>query len=268
MPLPSETRAAATALATGVSGKLTAAAGYDRTSRPASLEDFLRNAHEARRELRRNVQLFVRAAQTEVKTTVDAAALLKEAKPGVEELKEPVAIAAPPVDDSTETLKAINLAVREFGAALERMLKGAGAGAEPMGKLKNGDYAGAVTRYLELAGADKSLEISLLDKARVLPSSPPPPERPIELQPPEMVLLSQPRAVDPVVLARDELHQIRKIRGVVAAVILSVVTWVAYRAAWNGTLNDFAAVAAVAFFTDFTLDAVVSALAPLKKASA
>jgi hypothetical protein len=267
--LPSETRAAATALATAVSDKLKAAAGYDRTSPPASLEAFLRNAHEARRELRRNVQLFVRAAQTEVKTTVDAAALLKKSKPGAEELKEPTNIAAPPADDPVETLKAVTLAVREFGAGLERMLKSVGASAEPMGKLKKGQYADAVAMYLELAGeADKSREISRLDKSRVLPSSPPPPERPLEPQPPEMVVLSQPPAVDPVVLARDELHQIQRIRGGVAAAILSIVTWVAYRAAWNGTLNDFAAVAAVAFFTDFTLDAVVAALTPLKKAPA
>jgi hypothetical protein len=59
-------------------------------------------------------------------------------------------------------------------------------------------------------------------------------------------------------------------RGVVSELssplsIMTVVAWALYRDAWVGIANDVVGVAAVAFLTDFTLDAVVDAVSKLKK---
>lgn len=62
-----------------------------------------------------------------------------------------------------------------------------------------------------------------------------------------------------------ELQTIELTRTVVSAGILSVVAWLAYRQTWVGTVNDFAGVAAVAFITDLTLDAVLDAMSKLKR---
>ena len=80
-----------------------------------------------------------------------------------------------------------------------------------------------------------------------------------------VLVRTSPRAVDSIVLAQQRLRTLQYLRGFLSAGILSVAAWVAYRGSWWGTVNDLAGLAVVAFFTDFTIDAVVNAVTALKK---
>lgn len=71
----------------------------------------------------------------------------------------------------------------------------------------------------------------------------------------------------PALPAVVELRAIRTTSSLVSALILSVVAWYAYRDSWVGTVKDVAGIGAFAFFTDFTVNAVVEALGKLKPAS-
>jgi hypothetical protein len=80
-----------------------------------------------------------------------------------------------------------------------------------------------------------------------------------------VVVAMHARAVDPIALARHRLQGIRLARGAVAALAMSLGTWAVYRGSWVGTTGDLVGVAVLAFFTDFTLDAVVGAVSALKR---
>lgn len=55
------------------------------------------------------------------------------------------------------------------------------------------------------------------------------------------------------------------VRGVVSAFALSLVTWAVYRGSWSGSDGDMVGLAVVAFFTDFTVDALIQAVTAVKK---
>lgn len=70
---------------------------------------------------------------------------------------------------------------------------------------------------------------------------------------------------DAVTVARAHLQRVTGVRTVLSVAFLSVIAWLVYRDAWLGTLDDFVAVAAAGFFTDFTVDAVIEAVGRLRK---
>jgi hypothetical protein len=72
------------------------------------------------------------------------------------------------------------------------------------------------------------------------------------------------RPGDPIHLAAIRLQRIQAIRGVLVAFVLALLAWVALRGDWTGTLGDALKVLAIAFFTDFTLDALIEAVTRLK----
>lgn len=123
-----------------------------------------------------------------------------------------------------------------------------------------------VSKLIKSSGT-KSLapDDEVLELARSTRSRPP---APLLLRPTVVVRPAAATAVDPVKLAAHNLSAIRFVQSLFTAALLSVLALVVYRDSWMGTFNDFVAVALFAFFTDFTLDAALEALAKLRKAPA
>jgi hypothetical protein len=262
MPAPAAVRVEANALVTLVIQKLAAAGLYDQTRNrgfaelASALEPFLRAAHEARSELRRLVGTVVPAFAVEAHAAMDA---LKTA--GKTEAEMAALSATIPIKSDTDPADAVRIvgdAMTAFVSALRPLLQGA----EATTQLESGNFVKAVN--LSLGGGTNISAIA--NERRVLLAGQPlaaprEPQRPAG----DALVAPQPPALDPIILAESHLAKVRVVRGIVVASIMAVAAWAIYRDSWIGTLGDVFGMGVVAFFTDFTVDAVVDALGKVKK---
>jgi hypothetical protein len=259
---PAPVREQALAAATTARQKLQAVPSYDRTLRPESIATYLRAVHEAYAAVAHLAGLLHEGVTGEVEATAAMAKKVGMRQADIDEIAEAGALAEPPADPSDACAKA-SKALRAFHDAVEKDIKEA----EARKLLEAGRYADAVQKQAELtAGFDKAPPISFQARApeavRARIGAPAAaPEVPVGA----LVISMHPRAVDPVALARQHLQKIRLLRGAISAAALSLVTWAVYRGSWSGTDGDLVGIAVVAFFTDFTVDALVQAVTALKK---
>jgi hypothetical protein len=241
--------------------KLKQVPAYNRAE-PPEWGSYLRNIHDARWSLER---LVARVASAFVRDAADVTLLATpENKDAATELAEAAKLdAAALAGDPVDGLKALHHTISAFMRIAKKHVTDQGA----LSALEVGDYAGAMAMQMS-AGQMNDVKANIASGgwpaglARAEIESP----APLAMSMPsgELILLRQ--SAEPVARARAELTRVRKESAVVSAAILAVVAWIIYRGAWVGTVNDFVAVTVTAFFTDFTLDAVLDTVGKLRKA--
>lgn len=256
---PAASRTDIAALVADARKKVAAVPAYDPV-KPPSLAEYLPPVHDARRTVRRVAELAEAALRHEVNET--AAALRKIDKEAAAAAVTSAGSFAPGTDEPTTRVLLLGKALEAFRDEVKKHVDD-----ESVAFLKEGKYAAAVLNTHALAtNADSRPQISAAIASV---------QKQIEtvqlsaLDPKALAKAVVPvvqRAVDPVKLAQRELVRWRFGNGIVSAALLSAGAWLIYRGSWVGTIDDFVKVAAVAFFSDFTVTAVVDALGKLKPA--
>lgn len=261
---PGSIRQPVTTAAATAQSKLDAVLRYDVAQRPEPIATYLRAVHELHDTLAQLGGLLHVGLTEEVRATVAMAKKVGMEQPAIDEIAEAGALAEPPEDPAEACGKAAK-ATRAFHDAVEKHIKET----EAKKLLAAGRYADAIQKQAELAeGFQKAPPIAhqlqvpeaVRDQAFARTTVP---DVPVGFA----VVSMHPRAVDPVALARTHLQKIRFLRGFVSATALSLVTWAVYRGSWTGSHGDLVGLAVVAFFTDFTVDALFQAMTALKKTS-
>jgi hypothetical protein len=236
-----------------------AKAEYDG-AKPPPLREYLANVHDANLALRRFFAL-VRAACTE---ELKAAASLLEGEQLATVVAAQAKLPTDSADGTPSQLAELVAALRAGAAAVEAMLDSS----EARDLLHEGKLAQAVATQ---QGKPQRTLISATAAGRAPPAAPLGVPQVGAAPAPQVVVMrapAPPPAPLPPAQALSDLKTIQLTRSLVSASILSVVAWMAYRQTWLGSISDFAGVAAIAFFTDFTLDAVLDAVSKVKKPAA
>lgn len=260
---PAAVRAQATAAIAAAQQKLAAVPRYDPAQRPAPPAPYLRAVHELHEATAHLAALLYEGAAAEVRDTMATAKQTGMPAAALDELAAAGAL-PPPAADPLETSAQAASALRSFAAAVDRHV----TETEARDHLAAGRYAEAVRMQAVLTGrAATGQQISSGPREESaaglrLAAPVPAPELPAVGG---MVLPMRATAVDPVALARRQLQGIRFVRSLVAAGALSLVTWALYRGTWTGSTSDLVGIAVLAFFTDFTLDAVIDAVRRLPR---
>lgn len=259
--VPASVRSRVVAAMSTAQQKVEAVPLYDRTQPPKPMAMYLRAVHQAYESLVRLTALLRDGVIDATRATAAMAKKVGKQESDVDAIAKAGAIVELP-DDPVAGFAKVSLAMREFHEAVQTQI----IEQESRKLLEEGRYADAMQMDATLTkGVDSATPIS--SKARAS-------EEPLEraeapATTPEVsvggFVISMPRQVDPVSLAFQRLRGIRIVGGTISALALSLATWAVYRASWWGTLNDFVGIAVVAFFTDFTIDAVVQAVTVLKK---
>ena len=261
--LPALIRSKVEAAAASAAEKLDACGVFDpavqeAAAQVAAAEAYLRAAHSARSALRSVVSTLANGFEVAARETL---AVLQAAGKTEQELK--AMSDALDLDVSGEplpALQALSGGITAFTSALRAFV---GNTAEAKAKLESGDYLGALRANAVAAPQNISSSSRWADAALLRLVAPVSKE--LEAGERERYVVQMPQPSDPVAFAQARLESARLRGGLVSAAILAVVTWAVYRDAWVGTWGDILGVAVVAFFSDFTLDAVVGTLEKLRK---
>jgi len=139
---------------------------------------------------------------------------------------------------------------------------------EALKAVSEGKYTEAIRKQLKATPPRDGLNIAAPARAvpRVARAEKAAPQLiPADVEPPGPIVKLLPSLAEVVRDAESTLPSLQLIGSLVSAIGLGVVTWVVYRDAWIGTVNDFAIVGAVAFSTDFTVNALVEAVGKLRR---
>ncbi|HVY29358.1 MAG TPA: hypothetical protein VHB79_22520 [Polyangiaceae bacterium] len=255
--VPSAAREDATKLLTSLLALLQKAE-YSATKPPAALGEYLSAVSDANRGLAQFFVFVKNASANEMNAALQAYREVDGVPPAIQ-----AAVAALPqdVDDVTATqLGQLAAAMRDFSHAVAKSL----TDSESKDMARAGRMAAAIKNDQALGQGVGGAKISD-SESEPAPSSVAPSLREKPLRATAAAAAIWERAAAPELPAVSELRTIQTTRSLVSAAILSVIAWMVYRTSWVGTVSDFAGIAAVAFFTDFTLDAVLEAVAKVKK---
>jgi hypothetical protein len=260
--LPERIRSDAPAAVEDVKRAIESMPQFDPKQPFAAIDVLLRAAHDAHRELLRLVQKFAAAFEHEAG---EAARLFAAKNPGSDADKIKAAAEPPALDmaDAAVTLENLVDKWRTFTKLIEPHITNSHAQAE----LEKGRCIKAMKMQLATEGViSDAMPFTFWAEAPAPEPRVPPPAS--ELPLPERPALPDMRPEPVEAVFSDTVPALRVLqvtRGIATAGLLALITWVIYRASWIGTFDDFTGLAVLAFFSDFTLDAVFEAAARLKK---
>jgi hypothetical protein len=235
---------------------------YDAAQRPESIATYLRQVHELYDAMEHLDSLLRVGLSEELSAAKEMATKVGMKQSDIDEIVRSGTLPESHADRSQACDRALKTA-HAFHDVVEKHI----TETEARKLLDAGRYADAIQRQAELTkGLSRAVptanQLQVPDVVREQVSArTATPDVPVGF----VVVSMRPRSVDPITLARSHLQNIRLVRGVVSALALSLVTWAVYRGSWSGSDGDLVGLAVVAFFTDFTVDALIQAVTAVKK---
>lgn len=237
-------------------------------SQPLAVVEQLPRAHRANADLLGVVQGLRGGFHDATKAAL--LALTGQSADLLAELEQAASIPAPDEHDAVAQLAQVQDAAKAFAQRLGSFVTDNAAKAT----LAGGAYVAAIEQQLAANAAaqrgqgprDKRDQVSAgkVTPALSLPLPASAKDRGPDLAAAKNYAVSI-RSLDTEVAAAErEQPLLRCVTGIVAASLAALLAWLAFRRMWVGTVEDFAMIAALGFFTDFTLDSVLSAAQKLK----
>jgi len=237
-------------------------------SQPRAVIEQLPRVHRANADLSRVAQRLREDLQKETKLALQA--LIGQSVDLLAKLTQAASIPAPGGDNAVEQLQVVQDAAKAFALDLASFI----TDEEAKTKLMGGAYVDAIQQQLAATAAAKSGR----DRRPQIAATYDAPTAPLQLPSsgkstgPDLASSKQyPVSIGTIqtelVGAEREQPLLRLVAGAVAAVLAALLAWLAFRKTWVGTVEDFSTIAALGFFTDFTLDSVILTAQKLKSSS-